>query len=240
MAEKSILFKGQMVKAILDGRKSVTRRIVKPQPPINTALIWGPEWYETSVIGKDGELKPGALVYGISDDDGEWGIKCPYRPGDVLWVRETTYLYGQWIKNGTTTTGKQKWRFMWDRSKPVFYAENPPNDIKRLKTEIGYFKRPSIFMPRKAARLFLRVKSVRVEWLQEIPEADAIAEGIGENPVQPGTWIDYPEGTSAAGWKDPVQSFRTLWDSLHGKGAWDLNPFVFAYQFEVIKDATTP
>ena len=237
MAEKSILFSTEMVKAIQAGRKTMTRRIVKPQPPTNTALIWGPEWYETSVIGKDCELKPGALVYGISDDDGEWGIKCPYAPSDVLWVRETWYY--EWHMHDLTAgepdlpSGRYSHRY-------VYKADNPDYPVDVGVGQHGW--RPSIHMPRAAARLFLRVKSVRVERVQEISEGDAIAEGL---EIMQGPH-DFPRyGAPQCGdrppyWEiDPRDAFMWLWDSLNAKRGfgWNMNPWVWVIEFEVIKDA---
>ena len=247
MAEKSILFSTEMVKAIQAGRKTMTRRIVKPQPPTNTALIWGPEWYETSVIGKDCELKPGALVYGISDDDGEWGIKCPYAPSDVLWVRETWYY--EWHMHDLTAgepdlpSGRYSHRY-------VYKADNPDYPVDVGVGQHGW--RPSIHMPRAAARLFLRVKSVRVERVQEISERDADAEIFGGDfahhpsvcykfsPVynSDGACIE-PGGCYCAGYS-LVELFSMYWNDINKKRGygWDVNPWVWVIEFEVIKDAT--
>lgn len=94
---------------------------------------------------------------------------CPCAPGMTLWVRETTYLYGRWAKNGLAKTGKQKHKFVWDIKQPAIYAaDDKPDVICTKKDQIGYFKRPSIHMPRDAARIFLRVKNVRVERVQDI------------------------------------------------------------------------
>src|SRR5690606_10866423 len=96
---KPILFSGPMVPALLDGRKTQTRRVLKPQPPKDElgyeviGTVRGPEWYHPAVVGKDGELEPGKQVWGVYDDWGEWGARVPYMPGDLLWVREKAY-YG--------------------------------------------------------------------------------------------------------------------------------------------------
>jgi hypothetical protein len=107
----------------------------------------------------------------------------------------------------------------------IYRATDNPN---------SYSWRPGIHMPRWASRLTLTVLDVRVQRLQDISEEDAIAEGIGSNPVQEGTWIDYPERTSAAGWSDPRKSFRSLWDSINGRregASWNDNPWVVALSF---------
>ena len=144
---KPIIFSGDSVRAILDGRKTQTRRVIKPQPP---------EWFAPTVIDRHGEERPGDDVYGIYDADGEWGIKCPYRPDQVLWVRET-----------------------WAR---VEMPNDLPDKIVYRATDTqampGRWLSP-IHMPREAARLFLLVTAVRAERVREITEEDAIESEHG-------------------------------------------------------------
>jgi hypothetical protein len=91
-------------------------------------------------------------------------------------------------------------------------------------------------MPRWASRITLIVTDVRVQRLQDISEADAIAEGIKKLPGgNEDQWMDYPEGSSAAGWLQPVNSFDSLWESINGPGSWTENPFVYAVSFIVHK-----
>lgn len=208
MSEKPILFNGEMVRAILDGRKTQTRRVIKPQPP-REAVICGPEWFTLTItlVGKDGEERPGNPVYGFYSDDGEWGIKCPYQPGDILWVRET------WQKCGTTYIYRADKE---NRGSAAYY-----NEYANLNK--GW--RPSIHMPREAARLFLRVVNVRAERLQDITESDAKAEGCDAN---------IPDGMPSA-----VAWFHEVWERLHANRGfgWNTNPWVWVYTFEVIEDA---
>src|SRR5258707_7546942 len=85
MKERPILFSEGMIKAILEGRKTQTRRVMKPQPEEGT--LYGPEWYNPEMEDKDGELYPGPEIFGVYTE--EWGLKFPYgAPGDRLWVRE--------------------------------------------------------------------------------------------------------------------------------------------------------
>jgi len=126
MKEYPILFSGEMVQAILDGRKTQTRRVINPQ-----SLL-------------DNKTRVTACY------------ECPYgAPGDSLWVRESCQIYGHWVKNGHTKSGAQRWKFSIHASKKVLYAggfvKSPPN-----KTQLGFYKRPSIFMPRWASRILLR------------------------------------------------------------------------------------
>ena len=208
MAEKSILFSTEMVKAILAGKKSVTRRVIKPQPAMR--------------------LEPSELPQYPDEwfDENGYYWRCPYPPGTVLWVKET------WYDRRDRTPETQ------DLNAVHYAADWQPTD------EIAYlhYKRPSIHMPRAAARLFLRVKSVRVERVQEISEGDAIAEGL---EIMQGPH-DFPRyGAPQCGdrppyWEiDPRDAFMWLWDSLNAKRGfgWNMNPWVWVIEFEVIKDA---
>ncbi|MBU2685748.1 MAG: hypothetical protein KKF27_21110, partial [Gammaproteobacteria bacterium] len=95
MSEKPIIFSGPMVKAILEGRKTMTRRVIKPQPDLGLCEFERYSHihvgiYNPALVDKDGNLYPGDEIFGAYTDDGEWGWKCPYgQPGDRLWVRET-------------------------------------------------------------------------------------------------------------------------------------------------------
>ena len=132
---KPILFNTEMVRAILDGRKTVTRRVVKPQP---RAIYHNGKVYDDD----------GMYVVAENQNGGVEQIEPPYRPGDILYVRET------WTQDGDVF-----------RYKAGFYDQN-----RRWH--------PSIHMPREAARIFLRVTEVRVERLHEITEEQARAEGV--------------------------------------------------------------
>ena len=174
-----------------------------------------------------------------------------YQVGQIVYVKEKHYTYGKWIKNGTTKTGKQKHRFVGDFKKPVYYFDTLPDDLVVCKREeaIGYFCRPSIFMPREAARIFLRITDIRCERLQDISVDDCIAEGaISRSQVENmgnytgGVYV----GTLYKAWepvsdderrKAPVAFFRELWDSLNAKRdngayAWENSPWVWIYSLK--------
>jgi hypothetical protein len=198
---KPIIFSTLMVQAILDGRKTQTRRVVKPQP-VKDDTFKGPYWYEPTVVNKDGELGPGKPVFGISSTDGEWGIKSPYRPGDVLYVRET------WSRD---ESGEYVYRTNYGTTEDDSF---PPSMFRW---------RPSIHMPREAARIFLLVKDVRVERLQDITEEDAIAEGIRI-------------GIGGEPYFSCRDAFVALWNSINTKRGygWGTNPWVWVVSFERI------
>ena len=153
MKERPIIFKGDMVNAIMEGRKTETRRIIKPQPPEDVGKIFGPEEYEPAEYDKYGEMFPGKPVFGIYDEDGDYGIKCPYgQIGDRLWVRET-------FREIEMTDGRP-------------YAYRASGDI------IGCWHwKPSIFMPRKASRINLEITDIKVERVQDIIADGALADG---------------------------------------------------------------
>lgn len=199
MKVRPILFSGEMIRAILEDRKTMTRRIAKV----------------TDYGCKDGFITPlcGHTPRKIADHVGY----CPYgKIGDRLWVKETHYLYGRWVKNGFNKAGKQKWRFGYEQIKGVMFPDNPPEKICSKRGEIGWFKRPSIFMPRWACRIFLEITKRKVERLQEIMEEDALREGIIPSTI----------GVTNK------TCFRFLWNSINGKKyPWKSNPYVWVISF---------
>src|SRR5690606_31938391 len=220
---KPILFSGPMVRALLDGRKTQTRRVLKPQPPKDElgyeviGTVRGPEWYHPAVVGKDGELEPGKQVWGVYDDYGEWGARVPYMPGDLLWVRE-------------------RWSDELLAPGEVYYYATALEDGLRADEVAEIRWKPSIHMPRWASRLTLEVTAVKVERLQEISQEDARAEGVAteewDDWRENVTSIAMPEGSYIENERD---LFRDLWDSLNAERGfgWDTNPWVCATSFIV-------
>lgn len=152
---KPILFSDPMVRAITEGRKTVTRRVIKPQPLFKT----------TRKFIFDDDVCPQKWK-----DCSDITAAYRYQPGDVLWVRESWLPYdNDHIINGVKYA----------------YKTGATDDSERLRREYGYRWRPAIFMPREAARLFLQVTGVRVERLQDITLEECVAEGVeceaGEN-----------------------------------------------------------
>lgn len=222
ITEKSILFSGEMVRAILDGRKTMTRRIVKPQPTyedetIYAGKIYGPEKYEPVDYDKDGEMIEGMEIFGAYDEDGEWGVKCPYEPGMKLWVRETFF------------TRRCACCDLGDEYSDCTCGNPPKYRADGYKLFTGEKWSPSLFMPRWASRITLEVTGVRIERLQSITEEDARAEGIKEYSNRT-FGLDEPAccmGTNAR------IAFMRLWDSLNAKRGygWKVNPWVWVVQF---------
>jgi hypothetical protein len=228
MKERPIIFSSEMVRAILDGRKTQTRRPIKPQPTFKY-----PGNYKRGMVyhhGYNGNII-GTVGFGLACEQWDFSFSLYGIPGDRLWVRETgwqrpQYIPGKWLRDGADT---------WPEY--IYDADGIDlDDIEDLK-DYGWKRSPSIHMPRWASRITLEIEDVRVERVQEISEEDARAEGIAKNPVQEGTWIDYPQGTSAAGWKYPTKSFRSLWNSIYAKKGfgWDVNPWVWAITFKRVE-----
>lgn len=223
MSEKPILFSGPMVRAILEGRKTQTRRTVKkpanvPPEDFRDAC----EWMQRH--GKGSALKRGPC------DGVQWRLPCPYgAPGDLLYVCERFAPFTADAPYVVFTDGAQKYR---DGSIVRPLAKYAPGAFDGIRWS------PSIHMPRWASRITLEVTEVRVQRLQEITEEDAIAEGIerGKDFFDCPMWRYYSTPDSEPAWcaDDPVTSFRTLWESISGARpgcSWDDDPWVWVVEF---------
>lgn len=232
MKERPILFSAPMVRALLAGTKTQTRRVVEPQPPIGHA--WS-GWCVSSTHRADEGKATWAAGTGPFLRDVH-RVACPYgQPGDRLWVRETFYAYGSWETRFDKRKGRDAWHFVdltLESGKSYRYAANMGDNGTRQRGkggEVRWWKRPAIFMPRSASRLTLEVVSVRVERLQEISEADAIAEGISYSPDFEGFHTEDCRHFHCA---DPRKSYEKLWEHINGAGSWDGNPWVWVVEFK--------
>lgn len=201
MAEKPIILTTEMIEAILAGRKTMTRRVVKPQPYMITEgpTPQGSNWMAWYAGGKCSDLWP------------------KYKIGDILWVRET------WSKD---ENGEYVYRSNYGTTKDDSF---PPTMFKW---------KPSIHMPREAARIFLRVTGVRVERLQDITEKDAHYEGVHpwglETQQRMDKWCRYTQITDPGRMTGTFRGeFAAFWDSLNAKRGygWEKNPWVWAIGF---------
>lgn len=208
--ERPILMSAPVVRALLAGTKTQTRRIVKhhitgPNPPGGFY-----DWHDKRTgawVGAHG----GNLKFNKTNA----AVLCPYGgPGDRLWVRET------WAAAHNT-----------DHLKPSEIDCESRIHYAATENLGGLLKRPSIFIPRWASRIALEVTGVRVERLQSISSADAIKEGIEACP-HGGEWRDYLNPTRDM--LTPRNSYRSLWESINGPGSWDANPFVWVVEFRRI------
>lgn len=209
MADRPILFSGPMVKALLDGRKTQTRRVVKRAP-------WGPRNYTADDfrVAENGALQMQDIFGGAWRD-----VPLRFSKGDRLYVRET------WAEVGSYDPGLIITRADYPSCVPRGYENVPPAD------EIKW--RVSIHMPRQASRLTLTVTDVRVQRLQECSKEDAAAEGLIKLPAT-GRYV-VAKGDQYFGFAhfDPRVVYAYLWDCINGEGSWDANPWVVAVTFTV-------
>ena len=219
--DRPIIFSAPMVRALLAGRKTQTRRLLKPQP--ETFLVDGAEC-EVAAIHLDGNRLPRIAVGRCITLQ-----EVRYAAGDRLYVREAHYLTddGDYERAVYASDAEAVRTHMEALERlPAGFPEATLAAHRRL--------RPSIHMPRWASRLTLHVEAVKVERLQDISEADAIAEGIeqvgryGGEPL----WKNYSDGPTGA-FVCPIKSYRLLWQLLHGPTSWGENPFVIALTFRV-------
>lgn len=224
--EHPILFSTEMVQAILAGRKTQTRRTVK-KLPIDTDIVWwdGAEWIVENNMG---------LVVNTK-------TVCPYgKPGDLLWVRETFCL--------TQPLHPETYYFAYkayDQTMP--YKREPASH--KYDYSIPDEWKPSIHMPKEAARIWLEVEDVSVERLHSISNEDAFAEGIDwkikypEEEPDMKFYRDYQRGAnnfSAGTMFQAKHSFFSLWKFINGKESYNANPWVWVIKFKVISITGKP
>lgn len=205
-----------MAQAVHDDLKTQTRRLCNPQPSAN----WTPKTVVMSPL-----------------------VNTPYKVGDILYVREDHYAWGQWEPNGLTPSGRKKWRFRATKHhfsyQKRWMFDHPGWTLANKDRKEGWYKRIGRYMPKEYARTFLEVTEVRVQKVQDISEDDAIAEGVLE--FEDGTFKNYSR-TPGFRTEDGVEcllargSFMTLFDSVHTFGTWQSNPWVFVYTFKRIEN----
>lgn len=209
MKEKPILFNTDMVRAILDGRKKVTRRVVKP-------------WLDGDGIIDFDRMDGPVASFKLRISDGQISFplrSCPYRPGDILWVRET------WAPMYADMESTEVVGYLYradDGQNLEFYDRRLPGG-QEWTWECRW--RPSIHMPRKAARIFLRVTDVRCERLHDMKAQDSLDEGVKLHL-----------GSIMQG-EDPLKPFADLWNSTikpkdRSFYTWSANPWVWVIEFE--------
>lgn len=203
--ERPILFSGPMVQAILAGRKSQTRRVLKPQPlhhPIH------------------GYFLPTQKDYTFADalpvDSSSIDACTPHSVGDLLWVREAWRVGRGYDEAPGSAFTSPRVHFEADGGAPEWAGRY----------------RHARFMPRWASRITLRVTAVKVERLHDISEEDAIAEGVEETAFYDAAEHKVSAGAS---WSVGRLAFADLWSSINGPGSWQANPWVAAYSFERVR-----
>lgn len=233
MTDRPIIFSAPMVRALLDGRKSQTRRVLKPQPISQGMMEFGEAW-QWSLPSNPEESFSGVTADQIRKFGAHSGM-TKYEIGDRLWVRENFQ-----VAQVNRHCDSQGWAdhicidypaahgMSFDDFRQWKTRRRPAEDtLERQNTKDGSPKvTPSIHMPRWASRLTLIVTDVRVQRLHDISEDDAIAEGVHAVPV-----ADIPR---PAAWS-AKSDFAAIWNSLHGPDAWAANPWVVAVSFKTIR-----
>ena len=219
MKARPILFSGPMIRALLAGTKTQTRRVVKPQPYVANVIDGTTYWNVSGQVG-------GRIMLGQ-----DFIASCPYgQPGDLLWVRETFRIGNDVGENWDDSSEPGDLHVIYedgarDYNVPIDYWNDIPRNAREVHNSentpehwISYGPIPSIFMPRWASRLTLLITEVRVQRLQDINAEDCWAEGM---PFSPDV--------------NPIHDYEETWESINGAGSWDANPWCWALSFEVIK-----
>lgn len=227
MSVKPILFNTEMVRAILDGRKTCTRRVIKPQP-------YGKCTYPLGFVTDSTEKKEvGCFGFGIDEYGGSIQYAKPsYQPGDILYVRETWERFECWNCDGDERGNcpKEPKKGVLDKTCGC-YMYRATDEIR------GDAKwHPSIHMPKEATRIWLKVTDVRVERLQDITEDGCIAEGIYPSNCR-GCNATFGCDVCPDEGYDEFDKFMEIWDSTIKKTdidryGWNANPWVWVIEFE--------
>ena len=242
---RGIIFTTESVRAILDGRKTQTRRVMRSQPtienlPVGRSYIpimrWnGKYWGSATKDNRDGIAQIAVAKH------------CPYgKVGDRLWVRETFV-----IESNFNLDAEDKYPPPFSDGRPVkrvdceeygkywqqchYRATDPMPLLVNTNTDEECKWHPSIYMPRWASRINLEIVSVRVERVAEISEADAIAEGLTIPEHERGT-VRLPHASARVAKTSYTTKYKILWDRLNAKRgfAWDTNPYVWVIEFRRI------
>lgn len=234
-----MLFSGPMVRALLDGRKSQTRRVLTRRNSSFDGGKW-PNWVNNSAFNwleafVDASFGAMLKLPWIAEQTLH-RIRPRYEVGDLIWVRESG-----WQRPERTPREMRDGADTW----PPFDYDADGSDAERLKAW-GWKRRPSIHMPRAASRITLEITAMRIERLDAINETDAQAEGFGCITKDGGQTFKYgiPDldgypGKDDHGWPwefwhvDPRVAYRRLWDAINGAGAWAANPWVWVIEFKV-------
>lgn len=247
MKARPIPFSGPMIRALIDGSKTKTRRMFKY-----------PKWSDESAGIEFSGINGGPAV--LSIESGCFAdVPCPYGvPGDLLWVREAWRVANRYdskrprdipVRACTLFYEIGGSRANYEEDGELRWGDEPNGWPARREDRplwVGRY-RSARFMPRWASRITLRITDVRVERLQEISKADAIAEGIhGENVItgcncdggvhqEETAWRYSYDGCGEGDFEHAQDAYAALWDSINGKGAWETNPWVWVVLFTVIK-----
>ena len=210
-----INFSTPMIQAILEGRKTQTRRLIKPQPTKQREVEQGEKYLSGAT--EEGVTSKDMTNVDINIDD--LLEENPIKKGVILWVRE-------------------KWEYSDDLEEPYLYEQKYNSDYLEEYHNLIKWK-SSTHMPKEAARTFLKVTDVRLERLQDITEEEAMQEGVERfyegygGPSAGFLYNDYNHGRQFH-LPSARKGFQSLWQSIYGFKSWDENPWVWVYSFEWI------
>ena len=217
--ERPILFSAPMVRAILVGRKTVTRRALNEQALKN--IGYGVQLGECHELPTEGPLHPNSVGY--------YNDFCPCgQPGDRMYVRETFMdLQGTGVEHRPDPDGPlQRYAYGADT--------RPGSSGDEARKDFGLKWKPSIHMPRAASRILLEITDVRVERLQDISEEQCTAEGVRAARDDSGTLVGREgPGQYITPWLTRKEAFRDIWESVGGD--WEANPWVWCIEFKRVK-----
>lgn len=230
MISRPILFSAPMVRALLGGVKTQTRRAITPQPDSRPGMDC------TRLIFKDRKGNP-TLDEALESKTRTYLSLCPYgQPGDQLVVRETFFAFGRWETRFNAKKGRDEWHFVdmtvetghaycyaADGGEPALLARRRSSGVMP-----AWWKRPAIFMPRAAARITLKLTEVRVERLAEISQADAMAEGVWTAGSARSDDIQHTAGGSNL---NHIGAYRKLWSEINNDQDWIDNVWVWVVAF---------
>ena len=219
---RPMLFSTPMVQAILKDKKTQTRRIIKLRDksmPDETSISYGIDFDKDSemIQGKPDKVMDFSKTFPYWQEQ-----KSKFNIGDIIWCRETFAVKGQ----------------------RIFYkADNDSFENAGLKGLYDFVWKPSLFMPKDVCRLFLQITDIRIEQLQDISEDDAIAEGLETSIVKSKifqTYLGYKnyyvqDAEDEPYYRNPIDSYKSLWMSINGSESWQQNPFVWVYSFKVVE-----
>lgn len=251
--EIPILMSAPMVQAIINGTKTMTRRVIKQIPP---------DVFIEYLFYKEGKYYRAAGINGCV----ELGFRCRYgNPGDVLFVRESWRLKGWHFEDSEAIIGYADGEeiqydtpdddndlgYQWvvkqfeklvqkDIVAPVDGDDDTEEDCRMEFTSKEHPFSPSIHLPKWCSRIWLEVTDVRVERLHDITEEDAIAEGIEKQYSEPEIFKPYNEKVLQPPVESPEEIFQELWETINGKESWDVNPWVWVISFKVLSTTGKP
>jgi hypothetical protein len=225
--EKPIIFSTPMVRALLEGRKTQTRRIVKLT-----------EFGLSDTPGYKYHFRDKRFLWNDVNEN-LFTKFAPYRVGDHLWVRET-YALPWAVDNVKPSEFLQEAILNFIAEKLIWYKADKCEPLKENPTVAEKVQgrgkwRPSIFMLKELSRLCLEVTNVRVERLQDISREDAIVEGLQRVDLGPAEYGFHDKKNNPKFWSNPVHAYSALWESINGNGSWHQNPWVFVIEFKILK-----